>query len=234
MNHISNLFIASSVEGLEIAETVKALLEHSHIRAEIWTQGTFSSNGYPLEQLEIALQKHEYGLFVMTPDDIVTRRGENVNVARDNLYLELGMFIGKYGRKNCFILVPRGESSPVMPSDLTGFNTLTYDPSWEKDSSEAALGNSVRELKKTITKKEKTESISENIIIPEEQISILKVLFNTPKSIKAERIREYLKIEHGFFYYHINNLENNNNIKKEDNYNYIITDKGRKLVVEML
>ncbi|ETZ08389.1 hypothetical protein AJ90_04845 [Vibrio parahaemolyticus M0605] len=144
------MFIASSVEGLEVAESVKALLEHSSIRAEIWTQGTFKANGYPLEQLEQALQKHCFGLFIMTPDDILLRRNEEVNVARDNVLLELGMFIGKYGRDNCFIMLPRGETAPKMPSDLTGFNTLDYDHDWFKDSPDAALGTSVRQIKLTI------------------------------------------------------------------------------------
>ncbi|HHK8419395.1 TIR domain-containing protein [Vibrio parahaemolyticus] len=232
----SNMFIASSVEGLEVAESVKALLEHSSIRAEIWTQGTFKANGYPLEQLEQALQKHCFGLFIMTPDDILLRRNEEVNVARDNVLLELGMFIGKYGRDNCFIMLPRGETAPKMPSDLTGFNTLDYDHDWFKDSPDAALGTSVRQIKLTIDTNKKKNALEKGdaFVGHETQEEILKLLFDLSEGTKPEQVKEYLSLRNGDFQYHIDELLKRNYISNLNGGKMIITEVGRKYVFECL
>jgi len=230
------LFIASSVEGLQLAESVKANLEHSSIRAEIWTQGTFKANGYPLEQLELALSKHQYGLFVMTPDDIVLRRDENFSVARDNLLLELGMFIGRYGRGNCFILVPSGDNAPQMPSDLTGFNTIGYDEEWVKESIDAALGTPARNLERSI---EETPLKESNIVsggkLVCEQNKILELLFTIPSAgTKLENIMDFLDIEKGVFQYHIDELILKNYIQSSDKGMLSISEIGRKQVVEVI
>jgi predicted nucleotide-binding protein len=213
------LFIGSSVEGLVFADSVKAILEHSSIRAEVWTQGTFMANGYPLEQLEAALDKHQYGLFVMTPDDIILRRDEQLPVARDNLLLELGMFIGRYGRNNCFILIPRGEGAPKMPSDLTGFNTIDYDADWSRESIDAAMGTPVR--------------VSTELLV-EEQNKVLESLFSLAVSTKPENIMDYLKIEKGIFKYHIDALISGDYIQSCGKGMLSITEKGRKQVVEVI
>ncbi|CAK2001637.1 CD-NTase-associated protein 12/Pycsar effector protein TIR domain-containing protein [Vibrio crassostreae] len=245
MDNVTKLFIGSSVEGLKIAESVKSQLEHSCVRAEIWTQGTFKANGYPLEQLESALEKYQYGLFVMTPDDLVSSRGEQFNVARDNVLLELGMFIGRYGRSNCFILVPRGESAPRMPSDLTGFNTVDYDPSWasETGSMDAALGSPVRsiklEIEKSLSEQSKTISSSpgnDNSLkqLEEVQNTILKLLFSVPNGTKSNMIVDYMSIDKSLCLYHIDQLAENSYVNSLNDETFVITDKGRKQVVEVI
>ena len=200
MSQKSKLFIASSVEGLEVAEAIKAGLEHSSIRAEIWTQGVFKANGYPLQQLEDAMGNYEFGLFVMTPDDLIERRGEEYRVARDNVLLELGMFIGCYGKECCFILTPRGETSPKMPSDMTGFQTLDFDPEWAKDNIDAALGTACRNLKKSIDSFEKEDNaiqieqaVQEENSVSHKQLSsdeyaVLNILFEEQKRLSSGMI----------------------------------------------
>lgn len=196
MSEKSKLFIASSVEGLKFAEAIKAGLEHSSVRAEIWTQGVFKANGYPLQQLEDAMDKYNYGLFIMTPDDIVERRGEEFKVARDNVLLELGMFIGFYGRASCFILTPRGENSPKMPSDMSGFQTLDYDPEWAIDNIDAALGTPCRNLKLAIEQKKSEDSEIEKVQIEEttkvaelplsdDEHTVLGVLFEAQQRLSS-------------------------------------------------
>ncbi|TYW38949.1 TIR domain-containing protein [Vibrio cholerae] len=195
MSEKTKLFIASSVEGLKFAESIKAGLEHSSIRAEIWTQGVFKANGYPLQQLEDAMDKYDYGLFVMTPDDLVERRGEEFRIARDNVLLELGMFIGCYGKESCFILTPRGETSPKMPSDMTGFQTIDYDPDWAVENIDAALGTACRNLKLSIEElvskyahslpTENIEVENENDTLTDAQYTILSILFESEQRLSA-------------------------------------------------
>ncbi|WP_162198407.1 nucleotide-binding protein [Vibrio nigripulchritudo] len=242
MKTSTKLFIGSSVEGLRIAESVKAQLEHSDIRAEIWTQGTFKANGYPLEQLECALDKYQHGLFVMTPDDMVFSRDAKYAAARDNVLLELGMFIGRYGRNNCFILVPRGENTPKMPSDLSGFNTVSYNSEWADESIDAALGSPVREIRQSIeeiTERKKGNSLGlkrnseDSNEIDSSQSEILKLLFSVPDGTKSNIIVDYMDLDKSLCLYHIDQLTKYDYV---DNVNetIVITQKGRKQVVEVI
>ena len=64
-------------------------------------------------------------------------RGEVKPVARDNVLFELGMFIGKLGRKKAFVVHP-GKNGVSLPSDLAGITTAPYDPN-ERNLA-AALG----------------------------------------------------------------------------------------------
>ena len=247
MKRTTKLFIGSSVEGLRIAESVKAQLEHSVIRAEIWTQGTFKANGYPLEQLESALDKYQYGLFVMTPDDLISSRNEQFTVARDNVLLELGMFIGRYGRNNCFILVPRGNNSPKIPSDLSGFNTISYDPEWASESIDAALGTPARDIKKAIEnssqeqeQEQEQDILNSNINSKSKndnesiQQTILKLLFSVPNGTKLNMIVEYMSIDKNLCLYHIDQLTKNDYVNNVNDEIFTITEKGRKQVVEVI
>jgi CRP/FNR family cyclic AMP-dependent transcriptional regulator len=53
--------------------------------------------------------------------------GEVKPVARDNVLFELGMFIGKLGRKKAFVVHP-GKRGVSLPSDLARITTAPYDP----------------------------------------------------------------------------------------------------------
>jgi predicted nucleotide-binding protein len=81
--------------------------------------------------------EYHHGVFVFTPDDQLSVRGEFKQVARDNVLFELGMFIGKLGRKRAFVVHP-GSRGLSLPSDLAGITTAPYDPH-EKNLA-AALG----------------------------------------------------------------------------------------------
>jgi len=78
-----------------------------------------------------------YAVFVFTPDDQLHTRGGTKPVARDNVLFELGMFIGKLGRRRAFAIHP-GKRGIALPSDLSGITTAPYDPE-ERDLA-AALG----------------------------------------------------------------------------------------------
>lgn len=222
MSEKSKLFIASSVEGLKFAESIKAGLEHSSVRAEIWTQGVFKANGYPLQQLEDAMDDYDFGLFVMTPDDIVERRGEEFRVARDNVLLELGMFIGFYGKEYCFILAPRGDTSPKMPSDMTGFQTLDYDPEWAVDNIDAALGTACRNLKMSIERKvkqnhevqqEQMDKVVEHDVaqqLSSDEHTILGVLFEAQQRLSSSMIGRFTETNKNIIDVYLNKLSKKN------------------------
>ena len=130
------VFIGSSSEGLEIANKLQELLARD-FSAIVWNQGTvFGLGSSTLEALEAAVLEYNHGVFVFTADDQLSTRGEVKSVARDNVLFELGMFIGKLGRKRAFVVHP-GENVS-LPSDLAGITTASYNPK-ERELA-AALG----------------------------------------------------------------------------------------------
>jgi len=80
-----------------------------------------------LEALEEAVTEFDAAVFVFTPDDQLTIRGVTKPVARDNILFELGLFVGRLGRKRAFVVKPRGENI-ALPTDLSGITTAEYDP----------------------------------------------------------------------------------------------------------
>lgn len=119
------LFIISSVESLEIARTIQDAFAHDPIQVVIWTDGVFKASDYTLEALERELDASDFAIAIVSPDDVANIRGETAQVPRDNVIFELGMFIGRLGRKRSFLVEPIGEEVK-LPSDLRGITTVPY------------------------------------------------------------------------------------------------------------
>ena len=102
----ARIFIGSSSEGLPIAGKLQELLS-DEFSVVAWNQGTvFGLGKSTLEALEAAVLEYHYGIFVFTPDDLLSTRGQTKPVARDNVLFELGIFVGKLGRRKSFVLHP--------------------------------------------------------------------------------------------------------------------------------
>ena len=91
------LFIASSTEGLPIAEAIQVGLDDA-AECTIWTQGAFNLSETVAESIVKAPVKYDFAVLVFTPDDVVEKRGERRSAPRDNLLFELGLFTGALGR----------------------------------------------------------------------------------------------------------------------------------------
>lgn len=97
------IFIASSVEGLEIAYAAQVNLEHD-AEITVWSQGVFNLNKTTINNLITAINNFDYGIFIFSPDDITKLRDKAVLTVRDNVIFELGLFIGKLGiEKHSFL-----------------------------------------------------------------------------------------------------------------------------------
>ena len=126
MPGLPNVFIGSSSEGLSVAEYLLAALD-DHCDGTIWTQGVFQPSSITIEAIAREAQRVDFAVFVMTPDDILTKRGETKPVARDNVLFELGLFVGRLGLERTYIVMPRG-SNLGLPTDLHGVTVVTYRP----------------------------------------------------------------------------------------------------------
>jgi hypothetical protein len=105
------LFIGSSSEGVTIARRFAALLSDV-ADPVIWERAPeFEPMRSTLDGLLESVERYDYGLFVFSPDDEITSRGLKHKSARDNVILELGLFLGRLGRDRAFAVVSQGTDA---------------------------------------------------------------------------------------------------------------------------
>jgi hypothetical protein len=133
-----SMFVGSSKEGLAIAKAFQQNLDRE-CEIAIWCQGVFGLGGGTLETLLNRVKKFDFGVFILTADDITFSRVTEQPSPRDNVLLELGMFLGTLGRERTFIIHER-EVDLKLPSDLVGGLTpATFEPHSDGNL-QAALG----------------------------------------------------------------------------------------------
>lgn len=119
------VFIGSSQEGLSIAEAVQVNLDRA-CEVTIWSQGVFGLSQGSLESLVDRLDSFDFAILVLTPDDVNISRKVKQPAPRDNVLLELGLFVGALGRKRTFIINNR-KIKLKLPSDLAGVTPATFE-----------------------------------------------------------------------------------------------------------
>lgn len=127
-----NVFIGSSREGLGIAQAIQLELQYE-ATCTLWYQGIFGLSKGTLEALVEKLDDFEFAILVLTPDDITQFRGEAVQIPRDNVLFELGLFMGHLGRDRVYIVYCNDKQTKI-PSDLAGVTLATFvnpDPTRE-------------------------------------------------------------------------------------------------------
>lgn len=158
------IFIASSVEGLDVAYAAQELLEYN-AECTVWDQGIFDPSSYALPDLIERLKITDYGIFVFSIDDTAKIRGEEEEIVRDNVILELGLFMGAIGQKNCFIIIPDSNERIHLPTDLAGITMLKYNAKRKDGNLRAALGPSINKIRNVINNNKITKKvISEDVI----------------------------------------------------------------------
>lgn len=126
MENKYSIFIASSVEGIEIARAVQSELQYD-FNVTLWNQGTFQPSRLTIENLIQTSNSFDFGIFVFSPDDIIEIRGEKNLTVRDNVLFECGLFFSSIGRQSSFFLIPSNIKDFRVPTDLWGVNPSTYD-----------------------------------------------------------------------------------------------------------
>ena len=149
---LPKVFIASSSEGLDVADAVRGLLlAELRNRAEVtpWTR-TFGLSETSIESLEKASSESDFAVLVLTPDDITSGRGRKTPAPRDNVIFELGLFLGRLGRERCFVVC---EERPrlKLPSDLLGITVAAFERSPAIDLT-VALANPCFDMRQKIAK----------------------------------------------------------------------------------
>ncbi|MVT11398.1 nucleotide-binding protein [Chitinophaga tropicalis] len=121
------IFIGCSSEGLELAKNIQFQLQNI-ARTKIWNQGVFPLGESILEGLIQASDDFDYAILILSADDESISRNVRQPVSRDNVLFELGLFMGKLGRKKTFAVYD-AHKRPKIISDLEGIILATYDSS---------------------------------------------------------------------------------------------------------
>ena len=119
------IFIISSVESLGVARTIQLAFEHDPFDVVIWTDGVFKVANYTLETLEEQVDGSDFAIAIAHSDDQTESRGTKWPSPRDNVVFELGLFMGRLGRKRAILMEPRDEDIK-LPSDFAGVTTIPY------------------------------------------------------------------------------------------------------------
>lgn len=132
----SRVFIGSSREAMPYVDAVQYHLSH-YAEVTPWNSA-FTTNKYTMEDLEKQLDQNDYGVFICSPDDVITIRGNKCLITRDNTLFEMGLFWGKLRRGRVFFLIPNKTKKIQVEeelklldfhflTDLVGINHLTYE-----------------------------------------------------------------------------------------------------------
>lgn len=145
------LFIASSKKSIKIAQALRHNLDSD---AEItpWNESFFELSKATLHSLIDNLDAFDFGIFVLNADDKVIINAAEQHIPRDNVVLELGLFVGRLGIERVFVVEPEGKERVHLPTDLLGLTTARFNPDREDRNFVAALGKASDQIRDAIEK----------------------------------------------------------------------------------
>ena len=119
-----NLFIASLSEGLRLARALKTSLSSHGYNVSVWSSAFKPGDITIIKLIELA-NEVDGGIFLFSRDDTVRSRGRTFFSPRDNVLLEFGIFVSRFGLKRTMVIKVDGNATHQLkiPSDLQG---LTY------------------------------------------------------------------------------------------------------------
>jgi len=99
------VFLGCSSKAKDIARFIQSDLQDI-AQIKPWYQGVFEAGDYVLERLLTIVREFDFGVFLITPDDIGEFKGKRYLIARDNVLFEAGVFFTQLGRKRTLLVAP--------------------------------------------------------------------------------------------------------------------------------
>ncbi len=165
MSSVPTVFVASSGESERFAQAIQQNLKTAEVH--LWTHAFYPGQSL-IDELSRNLRQSDFGVFIFAGDDQVKIRGQKQQAVRDNVILELGMFIGLLGKERSFIVKPQ-DVDLRLPTDLLGVVAVDYNNDWAKRDPAAALGKACTQIDDAIKRqhrrksKELSRAISESL-----------------------------------------------------------------------
>jgi Predicted nucleotide-binding protein containing TIR-like domain len=141
------MFIGSSTEGREFVETIQIGLQED-VEATPWNKGVFGLGDSTLYTLVESAARFDFAVLVLTPDDMIISRGQEMATARDNVLFELGLFMGALGRERTFVV--RSSPEVKLPSDFAGITYVDVEQRADANT-EAAVTSAVRKIRQAVS-----------------------------------------------------------------------------------
>jgi len=149
-NRTPILFIGSSRESLEVAEATARAMRGMSIDVRLWSKGgVFGPSAIPIEALLEQVEIADFALFVFGPDDRIHSREVEHLGPRDNVIFEMGLFIGRLGRRRVFMMQDDALNLKI-PSDLSGMLPIKFRRD-AQSSLHACLHSSCKEIYGAVT-----------------------------------------------------------------------------------
>lgn len=137
------IFFGSSSSGAAIGQKIKSYFE-PHADCTFWSDsGVWEPNRSTFDNLIRMAGYFDFGVFVATSDDLTLTNDNIVIEPRDNVILEMALFLGALGRDKAFLFVEKGIK---LPSDFNGIYMPRFDPS-DDSSIEAACIEYITKMK---------------------------------------------------------------------------------------
>jgi hypothetical protein len=137
------IFFGSSTSGSKIAQEIKTFFE-PHADCTLWSDsGVWEPNRSTFDNLIRMAGYFDFGVFVATADDLTLTNDQIVIEPRDNVILEMALFLGALGRDKSFLFVEKGIK---LPSDFNGIYMPRFDPN-DSDSIESACNEYIAKMK---------------------------------------------------------------------------------------
>lgn len=143
---LPTVFIGSSKEALLVAQVLSDALKGT-ANVTLWTKA-FDLGETTLDALLRQTRQAHYAVLVAQGDDLSVIRGLRVVVPRDNVVLEAGMFLARFGPRRVF-LVCDSTNRAKLPTDLAGVTFATYDSA--APSLKQALKPTIKQLRSAIS-----------------------------------------------------------------------------------
>jgi hypothetical protein len=177
MNDRLRVFVASSSEQItttnKVADAIRAADQadgQPRLDVHPWQEGVFNFSSTYIESLEDELDLADFAVVIMTGDDAGNVRKQKVNLPRDNVIFELGLFIGRLGRKRCFFFV-EGDSKTKIASDLSGVKAVEFfeDPAGEV-AGRPSLKSQVKQVREQMIRQEERYKPSSKVRAGQEEL----------------------------------------------------------------
>ena len=133
MDKPTSIFIGCSSKAIPLAKVLASYLrkelKDSDIKPNVrewYDRDVFTPGRNTLVTLTDQMNDCDFAVLLLTRDDFADKKGEKLDLPRDNTIFELGLFTGELGLDRCFMVCGAQESA--LPSDLKGYTRLDISP----------------------------------------------------------------------------------------------------------
>lgn len=188
------VFIGSSTEALPVLDLIVSKLnEYSKVDMDGLILEPEPWNNYFKEEAVMSatfldtfpdvLDKCEFSIFILSPDDTLIKRDEVKKFTRDNVWFEAGMFMGRRGKDQTFFFLNTSDYGRFhFPSDIAGYNI--QGASWDTSIAQLFFQKSKLFAKHDDVKAKVSEKITNGID------DYVKLIFKKVKSVLDEKTQK--------------------------------------------